>query len=156
MLMVATAAPDGDAEVRSFFEVSPTAQLLLTPDRKVRVANAAAGRLFAPAGTALGGRPFTDLFVTTTRPAIDGLFAALSAPGASGQRVGVEVLGPDGRSFPVELLAVRLSPNGSSGFGIVARDLRLPAPGRVPSPIAPAGSYTLAELLMANRLRELV
>ena len=155
-LLAAAVTPGGDAEVRSFFEVSPTAQLLLSADRKIRVANQAAGRLFAPTGAAINGRPFTDLLAPAARPTIERLFQALTDPAVAGQRVASEAIAPDGHPFPIELLVVRLSAGVPSGFGIVARDLRAPAPGRQPTPIEAGGSYTLAELLMANRLRELV
>ncbi len=155
-LIGALVTPDGDAEVRSFFDVSPVPQLLLTPDRKIRVANRAASRLFAPSGVALGGRLFADLLAPSARAAVDGLFRALDGPAASGQRVASEAISPDGRAVPIELLIVRLAAGAPSGFGIVARDLRVPAAGRVPTPLDAGGTYTLAELLMADRLRELV
>lgn len=155
-LIGALVTPDGDAEVRSFFDISPVPQLLLTPDRKVRVANRAAGRLFAPSGASLGGRPFADLLAPSARAALEGLFRALDGPAASGQRVASEALSADGRAVPIELLIVRLAAGAASGFGIVARDLRVPAAGRVPAPLEVGGTYTLAELLMADRLRELV
>ena len=155
-LIGALVSPDGDAEVRSFFDVSPLPQLLLTPDRKVRAANRAASRLFAPSGAALGGRPFADLLAPSARGAVEGLFRALDGPAASGQRVASEALSADGRSIPVELQIVRLAAGAASGFGIVARDLRVPTAGRVPTPLDVGGTYTLAELLMADRLRELV
>ncbi len=148
--------PDEGAEVRSFFDVSPLAQLLLASDRKVRVANRAAGRLFAPNGAPLGGRSFVELLSPAARPVVENLFRALIGPATSGQRVASEVPSAEGRPIPVELLVVRLSNGATSGFGVLARDLRSPAAGRLPTPIDSAGTYTLAELLMADRLRELV
>jgi PAS domain S-box-containing protein len=156
LLLVAQPGVDGDSQVRSFFDISPVAQVLLSPDRKVRVANAAAAQLFAPSGAALTGRTFAELFAPATRGAIEGLFLALGTPGAAGQRISVEGLGASGQPFPVELLVVRLPPDGTSGYGVAARDLRVPAAARTPSPITPMGSLTVAELLMGKRLRELV
>jgi hypothetical protein len=156
LLLVVQPSPDGDSQVRSFFDISPIAQVLLSADRKVRVANVAASQLFSPGGTALTGRTFTELFSPGTRPAIEGLFLALGNPGAAGQRIAADGLGATGQTFPVELLVVRLPPDGSSGYGVAARDLRVPAAARTPSPIAPMASLTVAELLMGKRLRELV
>ncbi len=155
-LVGAMVVPDGDPDVRSFFEISPTPQLLLAADRTVRVANQAATRLFAPPGAALAGRPFLELLAPAGRPVVDRLFQALAAPQAAGQRIAAETLPNGGAPISIELLVVRLSSATTSGFGVVARDLRVPAPTRVPTPIEATGSYTLAELLMANRLRELV
>jgi PAS domain-containing protein len=156
-LIGAMVTPEGDAEVRSFFEVSPTPQLLLTADRKVRVANRAATRLFTlPGNSPIAGHPFEELLAPATRAAVAQLFQALAAPQAPGQRIAADILASGGLPVPIELLVVRLSAASPTGFGVVARDLRIPAPNRSTTPIDATGSYTLAELLMANRLRELV
>lgn len=156
LAVAAFVVAEADPEVGSFFEVSPTAQLILAADRKVRVANASAARLLSPRGATLVGRPFTDVIAPPARPVTDRLFLALAGPDAAGQRVAVDAVLPDGRPLPVELIVVRLSREPTAGFGVVLRDLRTPPPGRLPSPIESRDSYTLAELLMANRLRELV
>jgi PAS domain S-box-containing protein len=155
--LVALVAGDGsDPQFRAYFDVSPTPQLILDPDQKIRVANPAAGRLFLPNGPTLAGRSFVDLIVPTARASVEELFRTLAQPNAAGLRIAADGILPDGRAFPVELLAVRLSATTPNGFGVVVRDLRSPAPSRVPTPIGPADAYTIAELLMARRLRELV
>lgn len=153
---VAPASVGMDSEIRSFFEASPTPQLLLTSERTVRAANPSASRLLGARGASLSGRPFTDLLVPAARPVAERLFQSLKAPDSAGQRVALDAVSPDGRPFPVELVVVRLSTAAVSGFGVLLRDLRLPPPGRTPAPVEARETYTLAELLMANRLRELV
>jgi hypothetical protein len=56
----------------------------------------------------------------------------------------------------MEVTIVRLRDGDGLGFGTVVRDLRIAPPSSVVSAAGQKGTYTLAELLMANRLRELV
>ncbi len=153
---VAENRPAPESEARAYFDVSPSAQFLLDPDLRIRAANQAAARLFASKDGSLVGRAFGDLLANSSRSSGTQLFALLATPDAPGHRVAVEGVTAQGLSFPVELVGFRLSASVSGGFGAVLRDLRDPAPTRTPSPIVATEAYTLAELLMANRLRELV
>ena len=145
-----------ELEIRSFFDVNPAPQFLLDPQRQIRGANSAALRVFSRGGAPLEGRWFDELFSATSRLSLDALFTVVGAPEALPHKVAVEGLGADGRTFPAELVAIRLSGANPGGFGIVLRDLRDPPASRIPSPVATVGTYTVAELLLANRLRELV
>jgi PAS domain-containing protein len=156
LLALASPATGADRDASAFFEVSPTPQFLLASDRRIVAANRAAQELFSPDGSALPGRPFGQLFSPDSAGPVDALFGQLSVPGAPGQRVAVAGGAPHARPFPIELLVVRLSAGEPTGYGAIARDLRVPPPTRVPAAIEVASPYTLAELLMANRLRELV
>jgi len=143
-------------DYRTFFEAAPNGQLVLDPARRIRRANRAAERLFRRNPGELQGRVLADLVVPRSHEALDAVFASLLRDGGAATPVLTEGLGPEGAPIPIEIVVVRLPSAGPIGFGAVVRDLRDPVagPGAVTS--AAPGKYTLAELLMANRLRDLV
>lgn len=149
---------DEVAAIRAFFDAAPLGQLVLDVGRRIRSANPAAVRLFAVPGFGLAGRPFPELIDPASGPTMEQAFLAAAGNGASPTAT-VQVRAAAGGTFPVELTVLRLRTGRADGFGVIARDLR--APRAVPeAPAPPTGrappAYTAAELLMANRLRELV
>jgi PAS domain S-box-containing protein len=148
--------PGREIEVRSHFEANPVPLFVLDPERRIRNANPAALRVLAPEQTTLEGRSFDELFSGASRASLESLFSLLGSSGAPAHRVAVEALGVEGRPFPAELVVFRLPAAASGGFGAVLRDLREAPANRVPAPVVSVGSYSVAELLLANRLRDLV
>jgi PAS domain-containing protein len=145
-----------DAEIRALFDAAPTGQLLVDTNLRVLVANAAAHQMFVPPGEALRGRPFDGLFVIASRPSLGALFSDLRSGPSPTDRLTTEGLGPGGVPFPVEVVIVRLPPKLRCPFGAVVRNLAEPAMSPT-SPTKPgARVYSLPELLLANRLKEMV
>ena len=143
-----------EAGTRALFEASRDAQLLLDPTFRVEVANPAAARLFGSRGGDLRGRTFDTLFAASAQTAFAGLYAALRTSDRAPVPLRLEVEGPDQRPIPVEVDVVRLALPGNFRYGATVRDLRAPGPSAVPA--AGARPYSLPELLLADRLKELV
>ena len=147
----ASAPPPVDDEYRALFEAVPLGEVVLDDHHRIRRANRAAAGLFGANPSQLVGRTLAELLGNSTGTAIDAAFGAVeSAPGGT-YSVELQARGSDGQPFPLELTVLRL-PAQAPGprFGATLRDLRA---GEAP---ARAGNYTLAELLMADRMRELV
>ncbi|HEY6238458.1 MAG TPA: hypothetical protein VIZ68_04660 [Thermoplasmata archaeon] len=152
--------PVADIDDRAFFETGPTGHFVLTRARVISRANSAAKKLFVPSGAELEGRAFSELIEPGSRFTVDQAFLGLAGPGTSAEKVLAVARGESGPPFPVELHLLRLAPNSPNRFGVVVRELgdrapAAPAPATSASDPAPP-TYTLGELLMANRLRELV
>lgn len=145
---------------RAFFELAPAGLFILDQERRVRHSNAAGQRLFGPPGAPLAGRPIFDFVSSASRAALEQAFAALAAKGGTSPLITAEGRDEGGASFPIEIFILKLRPWAEEGYGFVVRDLRerptvTGRPG-APKPGGPSGPYTLGELLMADRLRELV
>jgi PAS domain S-box-containing protein len=145
-----------DAEYRALFEAFPSAELLLDEGLKILVANEAALRMFGASGADLRGRPFDALFATASRPPLLALFVGLRSGPSPHDRLATEGLGAGGVPFPAEVVIVRLPSNLRVPFAAVVRSLAEPAPSRAPASKPGARPYSLPELLMANRLKEMV
>jgi|HubBroStandDraft_1064217.scaffolds.fasta_scaffold143639_2 PAS domain S-box-containing protein len=145
-----------DAEIRALFDAVPNAELLVDERFRIFVANAAAHRMFGAAGEALRGRPFEGLFVAASRPSLAARFSDLGAGHSPADRLTTEGLGPGGVPFSVEVLIVRLTPNLRCPFGAVVRSLAEPVASGSAPPARGARAYSLPELLLANRLKEMV
>ncbi|MCI4321852.1 MAG: PAS domain-containing protein, partial [Thermoplasmata archaeon] len=131
---------------------APIPFFVLDRERRIRRANAAALRTFAAFGPELGGRPFSSLLSGPSQARVDDAFRSASREPPISDSVTAESASAAGKGWPMELTIVRLPSRKEAEFGAVLRDLRV-----APSPAgAEKGAYTLAELLMANRLRELV
>lgn len=154
LLAVASAAsvpPPTDDEFRALFEAVPVGEVVLDDHHRIRRANRAAAGLFGANPTQLVGRTLAELLGNSTTTAVEAAFGAVeSAPGGT-YSVELQARGADGQPFPLELTLLRL-PAQAPGprFGATLRDLRS---GGAP---ARSANYTLAELLMADRMRELV
>lgn len=147
---------DENARLRAFFEAAPQGQLVLDVGRRIRSANSAAIRLFGFTGTGLAGRPFNELIDPASAPAIETAFLAV-ATRETAPPVTIQGRTASGTMFPVEVTVVRVRAARLDGFGVIARDLRTaPDPASAPAAGRAPPKYTAAELLMANRLRELV
>lgn len=143
--------------IRALFEAAPVGQLVLDQGRRIRAANPAAARIFGAVPPALVGREFSDLIAPESTGAVDRAFTAAGLEGAAPSRA-VQGRTVGGGTFPLELIVLKLASGSSEGYGLIAHDMRPVAvqptfPGATKGP-PPA--YTAAELLMANRLRELV
>ncbi|HKV90831.1 MAG TPA: PAS domain-containing protein [Thermoplasmata archaeon] len=151
-----SAREDDLGEFRSFFEAAPLPLFLLDGARRVRRANRVASQTFSPTGAELRGQPFPELFAP--KPGLDGAFEAVRTGRTPFAALTTEGREDGGRLFPVEVLLVPLRVGEADAFGVVVRDLRIRATGPqgAPSTAKAPGAYTLSDLLMANRLRELV
>ena len=149
------AGPEGEeTDFRAFFDSVPVGQLLLDQARRIRSSNSAAALLFSPTAAELEGRMLSELVSPPSRAAVDAAFLEVSSGRPASQPATVRVPTADGTEFSAEILIFRISPPSENAYGVVARDLRAASS----SPYSPTGQpkYTLGELLMANRLQELV
>jgi hypothetical protein len=153
---LATGDPTADPAVQSLFDAVPLAQFVLDENRGIRIANAEAHRLFVGPAEQLRGRTFDSLFSAAARPSIGTLFASLRSGPSPTQRITTEGSGPQGVGIPVEVVAFRLPTSARSPYGVTVRPLADSSPAR-PKPSAPPNRpYSLPELLLANRLKEMV
>jgi PAS domain S-box-containing protein len=145
-----------DLELRAFFEGVPLAELVLDAQGTVQASNVAARQLFSTDARELRGVSFHVLFQTSSHPAIQAAFGVLVNPTAPPQRFAADGRLLDGRAFPAEVTVLRLSPASPTSYGAIVRDLREARAGPTPTDAGRGPGYSLPELLMANRLRELV
>jgi PAS domain S-box-containing protein len=151
-----SAASDDGGTFRAFFDAAPLPFFLLDPDRRVRQANRAALRTFAAFGPDLSLRPFSSLLSGPSQQRLEEAFrSAAQDPGGSFS-IAAESASAAGKGWPMEVTILRLREGERPPFGAVVRDLRAAPPRPGPPSEGEKGTYTLAELLMANRLRELV
>jgi PAS domain S-box-containing protein len=145
-----------EADLVAFFEGAPTPVMLLDASGRIGRANPEAERVFGRPGGGLVGRPFRELFTPSTQSALRDVLTRLAQASVRNERVIGEAYDSNGSGFPSELTLVRLSDGPAPALGAVVRDLRpramAPAPGTPPA----AARYSLPELLLANRLKELV
>ncbi len=149
----APAAPDWGRLV----EAAPYGLVLVDAAGRVRWANPMAALWLAPTGTPLLGRAFLALFEPSTAARLEA--AARSPAGDAGVPAPLpgEALDARGLPFPVEVTLVRSGRPPNPLLGAWIRDARAPAGGRGGSrDRSGAAAYSLPELLMADRLRELV
>ncbi|MCI4360072.1 MAG: PAS domain-containing protein [Thermoplasmata archaeon] len=156
-----SASPRDDPDlVLSFFDHAPIALLVLDGSRRVQRANAATERLFGPSAEELRGRLFTALVEPRWRSAVDQAIDAVSARGDPFLGLSAEAQRADGSVALLEISIIRLSVGAWIGLGVVAREVRptesSARPGHEVGGRATEPAYTLGELLMANRLRELI
>jgi PAS domain S-box-containing protein len=149
-------AGDDGSTFRTFFDVAPLPFFLLDRNRRIHRANAAALRTFSAFGPDLVGRPFSNLLSGPSQPRLEDAFRSASRDSPSSDSIVAESASMAGKGWPMEVTVVRLPDSGPAQFGAFLRDLRTGAPSSAAAPGGEKGSYTLAELLMANRLRELV
>jgi len=144
------------AGLRAFFEAVPLGQFLLDGQRTVLEVNAAALRLFSLTGAPLRGHRFDELIAPSSAAVGERAFLAATV-GEAGVPVAIEARTVDGRGFAAELTVLRFRAGGEDRYGVQVRDLRTAATTQGSlGPAAPVPAYTVAELLMANRLRDLV
>lgn len=161
MVIPAPLAPvdEESARIRALFEAAPLGQLVLDITRRIRSANPAAVRLFGFTDTGLSGRAFGELFDPGSGPVLERVFLTVAGNGAAPPET-VQARTANGATFPLELTVLRLRTGRTDGFGAIVRDLRAVPGAPTVAPTAAGGrappAYTAAELLMANRLRELV
>jgi len=151
-----SAATDDGATFRAFFDVAPLPFFVLDPDRRIRQANSAAHRTFAAFGPDLAGRPFSTLLSGPSQARLEDAFRSASRDPPFSDPIALESASAAGRGWPMEVTVVRLANRSDAEFGAVLRDLRTAPSPAAASPAGGKATYTLAELLMANRLRELV
>lgn len=147
-------APDDDpGRYRELFLALPMAQCLLEGSGRILAANPAAERLFGSSPGLLRGRAITDLIDSAAGSA---LVREMSGAGRGSpvtlQANARSIAGP---IFAIELAVVRVRVGPPALFGVLLRDLR-ESSRAAGGPAGAASEYTVAELLMANRLRELV
>lgn len=134
---------------RDLFLTLPLGQCLLDGTGRILVTNPAADRLFETSAGSLRGRAIADL--------IDAPAASMAAR-VFGRSARADPLTfpaqarlATGQTFPIEMAVVRIRAGPPALYGALFRDLR-----ETPRGPGAAPEYTVAELLMANRLRELV
>lgn len=145
------------ADSRAFFDVVPMGQVVLGPDRRIRLANAAAHRLLLPSGGELAGKTIPELLPPAAHFAVEHGFEAAAGASPSSAPILVDISRTNGSAARIEIMVVRIDGRPGAAYGAVFREVREPpsATGPASGP-AGAGRYSLGELLMANRLRELV
>jgi PAS domain S-box-containing protein len=148
--------PVSESDLVAFFEGAPTPIMLLDATGRIGRANPEAERVFGRPGRGLVGRPFLELFPPSTQSALRDALTRLAEGSVRNERVTGEAYDPAGSGFPSELTLVRLSDGPAPGLGAVVRDLRPRAMASPPGTPPAAARYSLPELLMANRLKELV
>lgn len=146
-------APEDDpVRYRDLFLALPLAQCLLDGTGRILVANPAADRLFGAMAGLLRGRAITELIDSAAGSA---LVRAMAGTGRGSpvtlQANARSIAGP---IFAIEVAVVRVRAGPPALFGVLLRDLR--ESSRAGGPAGATSEYTVAELLMANRLRELV
>ena len=143
--------PSMDDEFRALFEAVPLGEVVLDDHYRIRRANRAAAGLFGANPNQLVGRTLAELLGNSSGTSIEAAFGAVETAPDGTYSIELQARGTDGQPFPLELTVIRL-PAQVPGprFGATLRDLRSGA-----GPARP-GNFTLAELLMADRMRELV
>jgi PAS domain S-box-containing protein len=148
-----------DAVYRAFFEATPAGLILLDGGRRIQAANAAATKLFGHALVEPPGRSFGDLLATAAAEAAERAFSQAASQGCSAA-VAVDARGSAGAVIAVELTITRIRTPSADSYGVEVRELhrdpRSTEPARGTSGPGTSPSYSVAELLMANRLRDLV
>ena len=144
--------PDDADDCGAFFESAPEGQFILDRGRRVRRANLEARRWFGRPGVELRGRSFSELFGPQAQPQVERALAAVGAGPRRSEPLVVAARAPDGSTLSMEIVVLPLRWGAEDGYGAVVRDRTGPTARAGAAP----GPYTLGELLMANRLRELV
>jgi PAS domain-containing protein len=145
-----------DAEIRALFDAAPTGQFLIDANLRILVANSAAHRMFTSTGEMLRGRSFDALFVPASKPSLGALFSDLRSGSSPTDRLTTEGLAPGAVPFPAEVVIVRLPPKLRCPFGAVVRSLAEAAMSPTSATKPGTRAYSLPELLLANRLKEMV